>query len=113
MKVSQQLVSRIERHRTEVIAAARQVQTYGSEILPTFEENLRLIQRAFELGEIDILQVSVARERFLRIQADALDAYRTYFQAVADLEGSIGSDLWPDERHDHRNDGGTPAGARP
>lgn len=96
-----QLRTRIEQHRTAVIAAAAQVRTYGSEILPTFEENLRLIQRAFELGEIDILEVSVARERFLRIQADALDAYGNYFQAIADLEGAIGADLWPDERHEH------------
>ena len=24
-----------------------------------------------------------------------------YFQAIADLEGAIGADLWPDERHEH------------
>lgn len=96
-----QLDYRIEQDRTAVLTAAERVRTYGSEILPTFEENLRLIQRAFELGEIDILQVSVARERFLRIQTDALDAYVDYFQAVADLEASIGTDLWPQERNDH------------
>lgn len=96
-----QLLSRIEQNRTAVAAAAARVQTYGREILPTFEENLRLIRRAFELGEIDILQVSVARERFLRIQTDALDAYVDYFQAVADLEAAIGTDLWPEERHAH------------
>ncbi len=94
-----QLKSRIEQNWTAVTAAAARVRTYGSEILPRFEENLRLIQRAFELGEIDILQVSVARERFLRIQTDALVAYSDYFQAVADLEASIGADLWPDEHH--------------
>lgn len=99
-----QLLNLIEQHRTAVAAAAAQVRTYGREILPTFEENLRLIQRAFELGEIDILQVSVARERFLRIQTDALDAYTDYFQAVADLEASIGTDLWPDEQHEPTQD---------
>lgn len=91
----------IEQHRTAVEAAAARLRAYGQEILPTFEENLRLLQRAFELGEIDILQVSVARERFLRIQTDALDAYVDYFQAVADLEAAIGADLWPEERHEH------------
>ena len=94
------LRNQIEQFRTSVLASADRVRTYGREILPTFEENLRLIQRAFELGEIDILQVSVARERFLRIQADALDAYGDYFVAIADLEGAIGADLWPDERHE-------------
>lgn len=99
------LLNRIEQHRTAVVAAAARVRTYGREILPSFEESLRLIRRAFELGEIDILQVSVARERFLRIQTDALDAYVDYFQAVADLEASIGTDLWPDERHEPAADG--------
>jgi len=96
-----QLSNQIEQHRTAVAAAAVRVRTYGHEIVPNFEENLRLIQRAFELGEIDILQVSVARERFLRIQTDALDAYVDYFEAVADLEATVGTDLWPHERHEH------------
>ncbi len=95
-----QLLSLIEQNRTAVSAAASQLRTYGGEILPTFEENLRLLQRAFELGEIDILQVSVAREQFLRTQTDALNAYLDYFQAIADLEASIGTDLWPNDRHE-------------
>ena len=95
-----QLTTRLEKHRSAVEASAAQLRTYGSEILPRFEENLRLLQRAFELGEIDILAVSVARERFLRLQTDVLDAYTNYFQAVADLEASIGTDLWP---HDHNH----------
>ncbi len=94
------LDSRIARHRSAVAAAAARLRAFGTEILPTFEENLRLIQRALELGEIDILQVSVARERFLHIQNDALDAYSDYFRAVADLEASIGTDLWPDDHHE-------------
>jgi cobalt-zinc-cadmium efflux system outer membrane protein len=104
-----QLGIRIEQDRAAVTAAASRVRTYGREILPTFEENLRLIERAFELGEIDILLVSVARERFLRIRTDVLDAYADYFQAIADLEASIGTDLWPDERHD----GPSSAGEQP
>lgn len=96
------LAGSIEQHRSTLTAAAARVRTYGVAILPAFEENLRLIHRAFELGEIDILQVSVARERFLRIQTDALDAYADYFRAVANLEGVIGADLWPEERHEHR-----------
>lgn len=98
---SVQLSHRIERYRTGVVNAAARVRAYGQQILPRFEENLRLLQRAFELGEIDILQVSVARERFLRIRMDALDAYDTYFRAVAELEASIGMDLWPDEHARH------------
>lgn len=96
----QQLDTRLARAAGAVDAAARRVAVYGQEILPTFEDNLRMLQRAYELGEIDILQVSVARERFLRIQRDALDAYADYFAAVAELEAVVGADVWPDERHE-------------
>ena len=44
---------------------ASRIAAYGTEILPAFEGNLALLQRAFELGEVDLLQVLVARERLL------------------------------------------------
>lgn len=94
---AQRLGARLARAKSAVDAAARRVAAYGEEILPSFEENLRLIRRAYELGEIDILEVSVARERFLRTQTQALDAYADYFRAAAELESAVGADLWPDE----------------
>ncbi|MBK8009760.1 MAG: TolC family protein [Deltaproteobacteria bacterium] len=59
-----QLLNFIEQHRTALWPQQLLKSEPTAAILPTFEENLRLIQRAFELGGIDILQVSVARERF-------------------------------------------------
>lgn len=97
----QQLGAQLVRQAGAVDAAARRLAGYGQEILPRFEDNLRLLERAYELGEIDILQVSVARERFLRIQSDALDAHADYFEAVAALEAVVGTDPWPDEPDDH------------
>ena len=73
--------------------AAERVRTYSSEVVPRFQENLNLLQRAFELGEVDILEVFVARENFLRIQTEALDAYRSYFDAEYTLETILGSPL--------------------
>lgn len=83
--------------RSEVVAAAARTRAYGSEILPRFEENLTLLRRSFELGEIDILALSTGRERFLRIQSDALAAYQDYFVALSGLERVVGVDLWHDE----------------
>lgn len=97
----QQLDTRLTRAARAVDAAARRMAVYGQEILPRFEDNLRMLERAYELGEIDVLQVSVARERFLRIQSDALDAHADYFAAVAELEAVVGTDLWHDEAHEH------------
>jgi outer membrane protein TolC len=69
------------------------MQAYREEIVPHFAENLRLLARSFELGEIDLLALSAARERFLQIQADALHAQREYYIALSALERAIGQTL--------------------
>lgn len=79
---------------SQVAAAAQRVRSYGQEVLPRFEENLVLLRRSFELGEIDLLELSIGRERFLRIQSDALDAQLDYFVALANLERAVGVELW-------------------
>jgi cobalt-zinc-cadmium efflux system outer membrane protein len=94
------LEGQIAEARSEVAAAAQRTRAYGSEILPRFEENLTLLRRTFELGEIDILALSTGRERFLRIQSDALAAQLDYFVALAGLERVVGVDLWHDDHHE-------------
>ncbi len=84
------LDGQIAEAHSAVTAAARRAQAYGTEILPRFEENLTLLRRSFELGEIDILALSTGRERFLRIQSDALTAQLDYFVALAWLERTVG-----------------------
>lgn len=98
------LEGQIAEARSEVAAAAQRTRAYGTEILPRFEENLTLLGRTFELGEIDLLALSTGRERFLRIQSDALGAMLDYFVALAGLERVVGVDLWRDDHHeeDHR-----------
>ena len=90
----------IAQARSEVVAAAERLRAYGSEILPRFEENLGLLRRSFELGEIDLLALSVGRERFMKIQSDALGAQLDYFVALAALERAVGIDLWHDAHED-------------
>jgi cobalt-zinc-cadmium efflux system outer membrane protein len=91
------LRARLARAAAEVDAAAERIRVYGEQVLPNFEENLAMLRRGLELGEFDILKVSLARERFLRIQRRALDAYGAYFDAVAELEAQVGSELWRDQ----------------
>ena len=67
---------------------------------------LMLLRRAFELGEVDLLQVLVARERLLIIQQDALTAHQDYYRDVAALEAEVGTEVWPDEHHEHGDDAG-------
>ena len=92
------LDGQIAQAHSEVVAAAQRVRSYGSEILPRFEENLGLLRRSFELGEIDMLSLLIGRERFLKIQSDAFDTYLDYFVSLANLERAVGIELWTD-RH--------------
>lgn len=70
--------------------AARRLEIYAADVLPRFSESLVLLRRAFELGEIDLLEVFVERERFLRLQDEALDVYVDYIGAARDLELASG-----------------------
>ena len=102
----QALRARLTRAAIAVDADANRIAAYGTEILPAFEGNLSLLRRAFELGEVDLLQVLVARERLLRIQQDALTAHQDYYRDVAALEAEVGTEVWPDEHHEHGDDAG-------
>lgn len=102
----QALQARLIRAATAVDADANRIAAYGTEILPAFESNLALLRRAFELGEVDLLQVLVARERLLRIQQDALTAHQDYYRDVAALEAEVGTEVWPDEHHEHGDSAG-------
>jgi outer membrane protein, heavy metal efflux system len=95
------LDSRVRRAASAVDAAAERVLAYGSEIVPRFQENLDLLVRAFELGEVDVLNVLVARERFLEVQQAVLDSYADYYRAAGALEAEVGAELWPEDRHEH------------
>lgn len=85
-------LSVVQAHQ-RVTGHARRAAVFGAEILPTLETNLELLRKAFELGEIDVLQVMVAQERFLRTQQDALHAFEDYYSAWAELEAIVGSEI--------------------
>ncbi len=87
------LAAEIVQAQAQAESNAKRAQLYGTEILPTLEDNLQLINKSFELGEIDILDVMVARERFLRTQQEALQAFADYYEAWAGLEAAVGAKL--------------------
>ncbi len=92
--VTATLEVRVRRLASEVSTAAARVHAYTSEVIPRFRQHLAQLQRAFELGEIDFLRLSLAREQILSAQLDALDAHATYYTAVADLEALLGAEAW-------------------
>jgi cobalt-zinc-cadmium efflux system outer membrane protein len=86
-----QMSLQLRRAAEAVDIAAQRVATYARDVVPRFEENLTMLERAFELGEADIIEVFVARERFLSIQTEALSAYDTYYRSIYELEALTGT----------------------
>jgi len=85
----------IEARMNAVRTAARRIEAYSLEMLPRFSENLRMLERAFELGEIDILQVLVAQQRFITQQRRALEIYAEYIEVVREFELVSGQTVEP------------------
>ncbi|CAN0447786.1 unnamed protein product, partial [Laminaria digitata] len=76
-------------------AAVKRVALYETGVVPQLESNLTLLQRAYELGEVDVHQVSQTRERLLTATGQYIDARITYYETLATLEGLVGTELWP------------------
>jgi cobalt-zinc-cadmium efflux system outer membrane protein len=85
---------RVTRASESLDAAARRIAVYGREVVPAFERSLQMIGRAYSEGKVDVLQVMVARARFLEIQREALGAYEDYYRAHAALEAVVGAEIW-------------------
>lgn len=75
-------------------AAVERVAVYQNGVVPTLEENLQLLHRAYELGEVDIHVLSQTRERLLEATGNSIDARVLYFETAAALEGLVGDDPW-------------------
>ncbi|MCB9540675.1 MAG: TolC family protein [Myxococcales bacterium] len=75
-------------------AAAERVELYATGVVPQVEEHLALLQRAYDLGEVDLHQVSQTRERLLDATGQAIDARVHYYETAAALEGLVGTELW-------------------
>lgn len=76
-----------------VNAAADRVGIYGTDIVPTIQQNLALVRRAFEAGQIDAERVSITLDRVLSTQRQALQAQEDYYRALGELEAILGTTL--------------------
>ncbi|MBX3181650.1 MAG: TolC family protein [Polyangiaceae bacterium] len=88
----QQLIARVVEARAAVDATASRARAYQDELLPEFEENLTLLRRAFEVGEIDLLGLAAGQERLVSIQSEALAARLDHALAVVTLMELCGVD---------------------
>ncbi len=84
---------RIASAAARVRAAESRTRLFGGELLPALDKNLAKLKRAFDLGEIGVLEVAQIQERILVTQAAALEALDDYYSAVAALEALSGVDI--------------------
>lgn len=93
-----QLRNRVRRQAAAVDGAAEQLRIFEEEVLPSFAEQLALLQEGFRLGEMDLLDVMNARDRLLDAQREALDARQRYIVSVSELEALLGVSIWEDHQ---------------
>ena len=88
--------SRITHAHAGVESAVRRVEALGADVLPNLEANFQLARRAYELGDVSLMDVSQTRERILRVQEEGLFALADYYDALATLEAALGDEVWPE-----------------
>jgi len=88
---SRRMEGRLRAALSAVKVAARRVAHFGDRILPRYRESLHLLRRSFELGEVDLLQVFVARGRLITGQLNFIEAKASHCRALLELESLVGS----------------------
>lgn len=91
--VARALEAEIARAHAELNTASERLAIFSAGLTPKLEENLTLLQRAFDAGELPLLTVTLARERFFQTQSAALSAYADYYRALSELEFALGAPL--------------------
>lgn len=74
--------------------AAARLATYKNTLIPKTRENLALLRKAYELGEVDIHRVSQTWERLFRTSEGYIEAKRSYYSTAARLESLTGIKFW-------------------
>lgn len=92
------LSSRLIQALARLDTAIERVALYETVVVPKLEQNLALLRRSYELGEVNIHEVSQTRERLLNATGSFIDARVEYYNTAATLEGLVGTELWPEKK---------------
>lgn len=74
-------------------ARQKTLEFYEGDLLKFLNENLMLTRSAYELGEVQLLEVILLQNEFIKARFDYLDALLSYHKAVAELETAIGTSI--------------------
>ena len=74
-------------------AAEKTLKFYEGDLLKLLNENLTLTRAAYELGEVQLLEVLLLQNEFVKARFSYLDALESYHKAVIELETAIGTSI--------------------
>lgn len=83
----------VEAAYARLTTAERSLDIYAKNIIPQLEENLKLVQEAYRLGEVGILTVIEEQKKFFEVNDGYLTALYARQTALAKLEAAVGADL--------------------
>jgi cobalt-zinc-cadmium efflux system outer membrane protein len=69
------------------------IEVYREKIIPQQDENLRLMQEAYRLGEVGILNITEEQKKFVELNEGYISSRREAVKAVAAVEAAIGAEL--------------------
>jgi len=82
----------VESAFARLAAAEKSLSIYTRDILPQLEENLKLVQEAYRLGEVGILTVIEEQKKFFEVNDGYLTALYNRQAALVKLESAVGVD---------------------
>lgn len=83
----------VESAHWRLTSAEKSLDIYAREIMPQLNENLKLTQEAYRLGEIGILALIEEQKKFTEVNEGHLTALHDRNSALAQLETAVGIEL--------------------
>ena len=89
----QSIEREVEAAHARLISAQKVVALYRTGILPQLEENLKLVQEAYQLGEVGILAVIEEQKKFIDVNDGYLTALYNRNMSLVKLEAAVGMEF--------------------
>ncbi|MDP2105825.1 MAG: TolC family protein, partial [Desulfobulbaceae bacterium] len=83
----------VEMAHTRLTSAKKAIELYRAGILPQLEQNLTIIEDAYQLGEVGIIAPIEEQKKFLDVSEKYLMALYNWNTAVAKVEAATGLEL--------------------
>lgn len=91
--LERQIVREVMAAFISVGAAQKNLKFYESDLLKLLSENLNLTRSAYELGEVELLEMILIQNEFVKTRLDYLDTLYVYQKAFIDLEAAISTSI--------------------